>query len=341
METRKTIKPETLKTEALTLIDKNLGIGPRRIYGGKLRLSKTAKCIRNVSNWSTVKLKYRFDNHQFDPILVRKVMAEASPKINQMIHNIKLLDENDFKETGKTFKHFIYSDIRGTNGIKIVASAMISSGYKLGMIPKNQNIELELTEPNQFVLLTGTALWGYPIKEETKKEIIKIFNERPKNIYGDKIRFIIGDSGYKEGVDLFDVKYIHILEPQLSDADTKQIIGRATRLCGQSGLKFIPNQGWKLDVYEYHLRLPNNKKEVNTAHDLMLKVGKVDVSQTQTINELQNLMFQTAVDRDLNLAINFYGKEETTFDKFQKEFQEITGRKPASLPKLKKKKYKI
>jgi superfamily II DNA or RNA helicase len=61
------------------------------------------------------------------------------------------------------------------------------------------------------------------------------------------------DNGYKEGIDLFDIKYIHIFEPSLNNSDLKQVIGRGTRTCGQKGLKFIPGIGWPLYVYIYDL----------------------------------------------------------------------------------------
>ena len=70
------------------------------------------------------------------------------------------------------------------------------------------------------------------------------------------MRFIILDSGFKEGIDLFDVKYVHIFEPSLTVADLKQTIGRATRTCGQKGLNFEPNVGWPLFVYNYYIALP-------------------------------------------------------------------------------------
>lgn len=358
------------KADAYTLIDKDKKIGPRKVYGGKLRLSRKAKCIRNVANWSTVKLKHRFDNPQFNFYEVKQVISEASPKIHKLLQNIIELDKKDLLETGHKFKHFIYSDLRGSNGIKIVASCLIAYGFELAMVPGKTSVELSLkkvVEPigsleqprsvrivdtdiipnigygNKFVLLTATGLWGKPITDKLKNKVISTFNKRPENVHGKNIRIIVGDSGFKEGVDLFDVKYVHILEPQLSSADFNQAVGRATRLCGQSGLEFIPNKGWSLNVFEYSLSLPKSNSKMdkyNTVHEMMLDIGKIDITQTKTINELQNLMFQSAVDRDLNLAINFFGKDESSFEKFQREYEEITGRTPPDLPKKPKKKSK-
>lgn len=83
---------------------------------------------------------------------------------------------------------------------------------------------------------------------DAKKTILGAFNERPANVHGRRMRVIIFDSGFKEGIDLFDVKYVHIFEPSMTLADLKQTVGRATRTCGQKGLDFVPNMGWPLFV---------------------------------------------------------------------------------------------
>ena len=48
-------------------------------------------------------------------------------------------------------------------------------------------------------------MFDQPINVSTKKQILANFNKRPENIHGKEIRFIIMDSGFKEGIDLFDV----------------------------------------------------------------------------------------------------------------------------------------
>ena len=93
-----------------------------------------------------------------------------------------------------------------------------------------------------------------------KKEMLKTFNSRPDNVYGYLVRIIVMDSGFKEGIDLFDIKYVHIFEPQTTSADQKQVIGRGTRTCGQKGLVFHPNKGWPLYVFNYDLTIPEKLK---------------------------------------------------------------------------------
>ena len=113
-----------------------------------------------------------------------------------------------------------------------------------------------------------------------KKEILVKFNQRPENIHGELARIIVMDSGFKEGIDLFDVKYIHIFEPSVNNADEKQVIGRGTRTCGQKGLDFHPRKGWPLQVFIYDLEFP--KKYFKEFLDY------IDISENQFIETIDN-----------------------------------------------------
>ena len=115
------------------------------------------------------------------------------------------------------------------------------------------NDDLATTKNENFYLLCSSGVFDQSISVSTKKEMLQRFNERPDNIHGENVRFMIMDSGYKEGIDLFDIKYIHIFEPTPILANQKQIIGRGTRTCGQKGLEFHPTRGWPLKVFIYDL----------------------------------------------------------------------------------------
>ena len=65
-------------------------------------------------------------------------------------------------------------------------------------------------EKDNFGVLSSTALYGKPFSQKLKKNLLKTYNTRPDNVYGKNIRIIIFDSGFKEGIDLYDVKYVFI-----------------------------------------------------------------------------------------------------------------------------------
>jgi hypothetical protein len=106
---------------------------------------------------------------------------------------------------------------------------------KIELLSKNA---LKKTKNNNFYLLSSVDVFDQPISVATKKEMLSNFNARPSNVHGEEIRFIIMDSGFKEGIDLFDIKYVHIFEHSVNSADQKQVIGRQyPKLCaGQAHL---------------------------------------------------------------------------------------------------------
>ena len=122
------------------------------------------------------------------------------------------------------------------------------------------------------------------------------------------MRFIILDSGFKEGIDLFDVKYVHIFEEQKTSADLTQAVGRATRSCGQKGLEFIPNEGWKLHVYQY-FSVDENE---NRLFDTYLRLMGRDMNELEIRQIVEKMTILSSVDHDLNYNINMFGGEGQT-----------------------------
>jgi len=258
----------------------------------KLPCDFDSKCIRKYSNWPSISKETNFidnvdniDNGVNSVVYAKGVelrkkhklesfYANTSPKIDTLLKNIQKLDEKDLRETGKLYKHFIFTDLKSSAyGAKMIGSALVCNGYKLAydatQYPPNSKSKkkfhkihllseevLKKTKSYNFYILSSTTIFDQPISVELKKQMLSNFNSRPDNVYGDNVRFIIMDSGYKEGIDLFDIKYVHVFEPQTTMADQRQVIGRGTRTCGQKGLDFHPTHGWILDVFIYDLSIP-------------------------------------------------------------------------------------
>jgi len=163
---------------------------------------------------------------------------------------------------------------------------------------------------NNFFMLSSVAVYDQPISVAMKKSILQTFNSRPDNIYGDLARIIIMDSGFKEGIDLFDIKYVHIFEPSVVGADQKQVIGRGTRTCGQRGLDFHPTQGWPLHVFIYDLELPNQIQsqflDTKTAFDLYVKAMNLDIRLFHFSHDLEKTTIIGSVDHELNKNVHSF-----------------------------------
>jgi hypothetical protein len=312
-------------------------------------LSYNPTCVRKRSNWSQGSSIYKFDNKSFNPTTFLKDMPDFSPKLEALIKKINELDKNDMKTSGKLYKHFIFSDLKSsTYGAKMIASAFLAKGFKLGYNAEPKNTEpepepepepeilennnvtggnkpskknykkiemlsdevLSETIQNNFYILSSVGVYDQSITVTMKKDMLKKFNQRPENINGDLIRFIILDSGFKEGIDLFDIKYIHIFEPSTVPSDQKQVIGRGTRTCGQKGLEFHPHQGWPLQVFIYDLNIPEQLRGTfmgaENAMDLYLKAMDLDIRLINFSHDLERSTVVGSVDYELNKNVHSF-----------------------------------
>ena len=271
----------------------------------------------------------------------------VAPKLKVLIEKIRELDEKDMQVHGKLFKHFIFSDNQPSMaGVKIVASGLIANGFNLGysaqpkLLPKPkpkksndgadaesstsetatknafENIVLKTdaklmeTPYQNFYMLSSKTVYGKPIPIAMRKEMLRRFNSRPDNIGGELSRIIIMDGGFKEGIDLFDIKYVHIYEPTITKSDQTQVIGRGTRTCGQKGLDFHPTRGWPLYVFIYDLNLEEYpeyfSKTEDTGIKLLLQAMGVNVQLLNFYTELEALAIESAVDNHLNRKIHSF-----------------------------------
>ncbi len=305
-------------------------------------------CIRNKSNLSNNLNEYKFDDDNYNSSRLIADLPTVSPKLQILLDKIKELDDADYKKHGKLFKHVIYSELKnGIYGARLIASALIANKMNLGystnvkssykpIEPPSNHIDhmeskkkpkryepiqmlsvdtLMKTKNQNFYLLPSVSVYDQTLTKQHKKEILARFNSRPDNIQGELVRIMVLDSGFKEGIDLFDVKYIHIFEPTINESMQKQIIGRGTRICGQKGLDFHPVYGWKLHVFIYDLIIPKilqpSFMDVNSAAELYLKVMNIDMSKSKFANEVESITKFGAVDYELNKNIHLIKTTDT------------------------------
>lgn len=261
------------------------------------------ECIKQVSNFTNVATNLKFDLSKFDAKHLEKILPEASPKLEALFENIDKIDPD------KKYKHCIYVDFKGTYA-KIVAGAFLAKGYNLAY-DKHQvalsEKELLKKKGKNFLFLSSSAVYGKPFGVRVRKNLMSVFNRRPDNVEGDLIRFIILDSGFREGLDCFDIKYVHILQNLITHSDEKQAIGRSTRMCGQRGLVFDPKKGWELHVYKYDVTIPSRLQEVyntDSLFKLFINTSRIDLRKIVLASELEKLITEVAVDRDLTKNIH-------------------------------------
>ena len=272
---------------------------------------KTALCLRKIANFSNIKPAFQIDNKAFNPELMKLTIPEASPKLDTLFKKIKELDAKDLRKHGKLFKHFIYSDVLTPSlGAKLVASAFVAMDYLPVFTPQftfKSDKELLQTKSNNFGLLMSKPIFGKSMPQKFRKAMAAKYNERPDNVHGELMRFIILDNGFKEGLDLFDVKYVHLFEPLIVRADEKQAIGRGTRFCGQKGLEFNKTFGWPLYVFRYDIEFNKGKiHDTNTMFELYLKYSDIDLRKIVFAAELETAVIDASIDKHLNKEIHTF-----------------------------------
>lgn len=313
------------------------------------RLSKFATCVRSVSATVPFKKRHMFNDSTFNEAELRALLPSMSSKFNTLLETIQRADAEDMATHGKLFKHFIFTDLRkGAVGAKAIASFLQVNGFdnvlkaetgfrrrrvldadKKPVLDeagkptyrmertKKLKVTLAAIAPtaggsNRMGLLQSSPLWKSQLGVDIRKKMLSIFNGRPDNIHGEQIRIMILDSKFKEGIDLYDVKYVHLMEPAITEADLKQAVGRATRFCGQRGLQFVPNVGWKLKVFLYETEFASGfpfsedaSEELRIdAHTYMMAHSGLDLGLLEMTRQLTVLGIRSAVDYDLTYKIN-------------------------------------
>jgi hypothetical protein len=220
----------------------------------KDNIKKQIKCLQKKNLWNSDKelaKQFRFENKNFKKELLKKNIKKFSDKIDLLFQNIDRIDKRSLELTGKLYKHIIYVHNNGYQGMKLLISCMIANNYNF--LLKKENNKLVIEEKNSyqnFLTLTSGDIYDKTFNKKITKKINELYNERPNNINGEKCRFILIDYNYKEGIDLYDPKYFHILDSYLFETEMQQLVGRGTRNCGQSGLPF--KKGWRLLTYLYY-----------------------------------------------------------------------------------------
>ena len=216
-----------------------------------------------------------FDSDGFSSLTNNKIKSNLkiySSKFYQMLKNIK-------KSEGPVF---IYSSYKKYGGIDDFVKILECYGYK--------NFRTNGMGKNVF------AIWSSE-ESPSYKSIIKTTINKKENTNGELIKIIIGSPSIKEGVSLFRIRQVHILEPYWNYSRLLQIMGRASRYCSH---KDIPKNKRKVDVFiylathssnkktidQYLIEMAENKKNITDMFENILKENSIDCFLLKNSNML-------------------------------------------------------
>lgn len=251
--------------------------------------------------------------------LIPEELATYSPKFLHLLHNI--LDKSHVG------LHLVYSQFRTLEGIGIIKLILETNGFSQFKIKQSSlgDWTIDMTPEEQerpcFALYTGT-------ETAEEKEIIRnIFNSKWKNVpksitaqlstrftnnmYGEVIKILMITASGAEGINLRNVRYVHITEPYWHPVRTEQIIGRARRICSHVDL---PEELRTVDVFLYLMRFTarqiatDNDDSLNIRmHDKSKTDGSTPMSTDQSLYEISNI--KERITRQILTAV-----KESSFD---------------------------
>ena len=258
--------------------------------------SKKSKDMNQYANDINNALEL-LDQNKYEYFTPEK-LALYSPKFLNILEN--LLD-NEYKGL-----HLIYSQFRTLEGIGILKIILDANGFTQFKIHKvngewKLNISQEDMVKPKYALYTGT-------ETDEEKEIVRnVFNNTwefvppslinditllsSNNIYGDVIKVLMITSSGAEGINLRNVRYVHITEPYWHPVRTEQVIGRARRICSHQDL---PEEFRTVDVFMYLMVLSEEQLNSDNSIELRLKdKSKIDnktpITSDQLLYEISSL----------------------------------------------------
>mgnify|MGYP003969093557 CR=1 FL=1 len=206
-----------------------------------------------------------------------------SPKFKKILENMKLVNKGLI---------LIYSNFVTLEGLGIFSKVLAYHGYSNYLDKDNKGKDF-----------LRYAEYSGNIDNKNRDKIIKAFTS-PDNQYGSKIRILMITAAGAEGLDLKNIRQVHIMEPYWHNVRTRQAIGRAVRLCSHVSL---PVKERKVNVYIYVAVKPKdynqkiNYKEKETTDEFLYRRS---ISKEKLLGSFLRAMKESAIDCRLNFERN-------------------------------------
>jgi len=247
--------------------------------------------------------------------LTPDALQTYSPKFLNILENVK--DEN-YKGL-----HLIYSQFRTLEGIGILKLILEANGFahfkikKIGEVWQLAISAEDMPKP-KFALYTGT-------ETAEEKEIIRnVFNGAWKyipdaistklqaiadnNMYGDIIKVLMITSSGAEGINLKNVRYVHITEPYWHPVRIEQVVGRAQRICSHQDL---PEELRTVEVFLYLMVF--SKEQLKGDEFIEMRQDKSKIDNATPITTDQALYEIATIKEDITNKI-LLAVKEASFD---------------------------
>ena len=236
-------------------------------------------------------------------------LMKFSPKYNIIVNKINEVNGLSF----------IYTEYRTLEGIATLEIVLKANGYAPFLLEKTGEEDfVQVFENDGDEDKPKYALWGGD--EKTSDIIRKVYNndfeELPKtlkrqlevskknNLRGDILKVLMTTKTGAEGIDLHNVRQVHVIEPFWNPVRTKQVKGRAVRVGSHVQL---PPSDRTVEIYTYLAKMTNEqlKSDKQIASD---KNGSssdqvlydISMRKLEVMEDFLKLIKEVSIDCNLN-----------------------------------------
>ncbi len=222
-----------------------------------------------------------------------ETMYMCSPKFTRIIFNI-------LKTKGTVM---IYSNYVEMEGLQILKIYLRFFGFEdIDQDSQFDKSKLDPVKPLEKDGLRWCEFHG-GIEKDVRKLNKDIFNMKD-NRYGKYCKIIMISPAGAEGINLNNVRQVHIMEPYWNEVRIEQVIGRALRFCQH---KDLPQEERKVDVFRYKVVRKSGKETTDEKmEDISRKKNNLLLSFIEAVKE-------AAVDCELFKAHNMMGSKYKCF----------------------------
>lgn len=220
-------------------------------------------------------------------------MYMCSPKFIRIIFNIE-------KTKGTVM---IYSNYVAMEGLQLLKVYMSFLGYI--DIDQDKEFDKDNLDPKKKLSKDGLRYCEFHggIEKDVRKINKDIFN-KSENAYGKYCKIIMISPAGAEGINLNNVRQVHVMEPYWNEVRIEQVIGRALRYCQH---KDLPMEERKVDIFRYKMVRKNGKETTDEKmEDISRKKNNLLLSFIEAVKE-------AAVDCELFKAHNMMGSKYKCF----------------------------
>jgi len=277
---RKKLEKKSKKNSSALAELEDLEKENKRMNDGNLTIKDKEQIERALKALASDKDKY-----------LKTDLKKYSPKMAKMLENIMV-------SPGLVL---VYSSFRSLEGIGIFELVLQANGWE----------RFDVDNPNKKSDKPKYGIYSGVEDDDEKEKLISIFRSK-ENKNGEKVKLLMISGAGAEGLDLKNIRQIHIMDPYWHEVRISQVIGRGNRFMSHIDL---PEKDRTIDVYRYISKLSgeqvkNYEEKLSTdeyIYDIAMKKMRITEDIKKTMKEIAVDCVLNAIDNEKDIKCFSFG----------------------------------